>query len=627
MAKSLVKVNKTDGKVVSVTKNYNSSNFYAVDSDVYDYYFLDDQEETQILKTPDTIQTNTNFIIIDGLSIGGAEGIQPTEVTGDTITQSQNSYSIPFITEQTINGNAYGTMKSGDYVFQTPYTPTVVNSYNPGGVPDVGYNPVITSIGVSGSSFVGVGCMQFKGSYLDLDANTAALTLPGWTTASYHLISGFVYLENIPSANYDPLLLSKIASISGSTWDSYKIEFRGSRSSGQFWFDFATTSDLTTSGCYNSIAISPSGGITTSTLNQWHHFAVAYENRGSSAAVSTYWNGNRTSKQSFTGSLRNSPQYSFAVGGGPNGEKPFKGYIDDLTINGGTVSNALRGFTHGTSAAVPSSHQESGFYTTYYLSGDGPVGTSLFPCDVPEKIVSTVVHQADNGVLYLSNISGTTLNALNRPSINGVCGGHAVKGASAGYIFSYGTNSCVEPLTVTHQKTLQQLKNSRSNLLETTLRYMLGVTTMRGTTASNGDFTRLYAGTTYPQSFTYLPTETNISYLRTLYDGIAVAGSTAPVIILDNDSGVPYSFVTAAFQNLYKDVVSYFSGAVSEVEVIKNDINSKSTIAAVTTAKTMTSAYSSKVASFGFGFAPLAPEQKAKRRPLVDSNEFYPVLD
>jgi hypothetical protein len=484
------------------------------------------------------------------------------ELTSTTST----SFTTFSLAEQKIDGTGYGTFTPTELVFQSTIQPEVINYLSLGGVTATEYNPTIGTTGATGT-FVGSRAAQFKGSYLDTDTAAAGISLPGISSASYFLISGWLLMETAPTSAYDPIVITRSPDgVSGSTSDSFRLEY--DYSSSRFQFHFSTTANTTSAGFDHTMNASPVGV----TLNEWHHFAVAYTNAGSSAAVSSYWNGNQVQKYTgATGSIRGSDS-SVYVGCGGSGKKPFKGWIDDLVVSAGTTPDALRGFLHGSTAPVPTTKQHAGFYTVFCLSMDGPIGTSLFPCDTSNKMTSNVAAQTDS--LYIYGNIGVTASKQWTTPFTGVCGGHAVAGASAGYIFGYQSGACWIPSAVTEISSgLTAAKQYRKDLADYSLRYYLGLT-MYGITGASGDFPNLFSGSTYPSSFVYTPLETNLNYLKNIYDSIIVAGSTADVSVADAN-GTYYTFATAAAVNLYKDVSAYFNRGVSQFTNVNTRIDSQ----------------------------------------------------
>ena len=536
MAKQLVQLN-TDGTYSILSYDYDSTRFVP-------------ENDRQIL-------------ISSGLT---AQIENVSEIRGDTTITT--GYSVFPLAEQKISGTGYGKFYPSELVFQSFFTPQIINYLTLNGVTATEYNPTVDTVGVTG--YVGIRAAKFNGSYLDTDTAAAGISLPGFTSASYFLVSGWVYMNTSPTSAYDPIIITHSPDgVSGSTSDSFRLEY--DYSSSRFQFHFSTTANTASTGFDHTMNVSPVGV----TLNEWNHFAVAYTNAGSSASVSSYWNGNQIQKYtSATGSIRGSKS-SVYVGCGGSGKKPFKGWIDDLIISTGTTLEALRGFRHGTTATVPSSHQDAGVYTVYYLSMDGPLGTSYFPCDISNKVCSNVAFAGNN--LYIYGSIGVTTSNMWKQTFNGVCGGHAVASSSAGYIFGYTSGACWIPTEVTELSSgITSAKQYRKDLADYTLRDYLGATAMQGASGSSGDFVNLYSGSTFPTSFSYYATEYNLNYLRNVYDAVIVAGSTAPVAVEDA-YGNYYSFNTGGVVNLYKDVLNYFNTVNTERTSINTSIDSKST--------------------------------------------------
>jgi hypothetical protein len=579
MPKNLVKI-ESDGSttVIQAGVDINSANLVNYGSN----YFIVD---SGITSPSDSITTYTSFNPLSLASVDslyppstGTIGGLPSSFLSATAGSSALTDSVPVfsLAEQKIEGTGYGTFIPTELVFQSTITPQVINYLTLSGATATEYNPTIGTIGATGTNgFVGSRAAQFKGSYLDTDTAAAGISLPGFTTASYFLISGWVYMETAPTSAYDPILITRSPDgVTGTTSDSFRLEY--DYSSSRFQFHFSTTANTTTTGFDHTMNVSPSGV----TLNEWNHFAVAYSKptAGNTAYVSSYWNGNQIQYYTgATGSLRGTKS-SLYIGCGGNGKKPFKGWLDDLVVSAGTTSDALRGFLHGTTATVPSTHQDAGYYTVYYLSMDGPIGTSYFPCDTTNKMASNVAFQGSS--LYVYGCMGVTASRMWTDTLNGVCGGHAAAGASAGYIFGYDSGACWIPTSVTEISSgLTAAKQYRKDLNEYTFRYYLGLT-MYGASGASGDFKKLYSGSTFPTSFTYTPLESNVNYLKNIYDSIIVAGSTLSVSIADS-YGVYYTFATAAAVNLYQDVLLYYNTANSGFSNISNTIDGQSTFSSL----------------------------------------------
>lgn len=492
------------------------------------------------------------------------------------------------LTEQVITGTAYGTFTPTELLFQSNIQPQLINFYAPSGTTATEYNPIIGITGASG--FLGNNAAQFKGSYLDLETPTAGLSLPGFssagTTGTCFLISGFLLFETNPSTNYDPILIARgvcgAAGVGlGKTGDSFSLEYDSDSGSKTLKFYFSHSSHANAGYSY-SMNVSPAGGVT---LGQWHHFAVSWINAGSSASVASYWNGNLQQKVStIAGNIRNT-EGSVYVGCGVDGYRPLKGWLDDINISIGSTNGGnfdpVRGFRGGSTGPVPSSHQEAGYYTVYYLGMDGPEGTSLFPCDTTNKIVSNASSANTSTELYVYSCIGVTASRTWTTPITGICGGHAISGSTIGYIFGYDSKACFIPTAVSDLTSgLTGAKQIRKDLIDYTFRYYLGFTAMNGSSGASGDFVNLYSGATFPTSWSYYATESNLNFLKNIYDGIIIAGTTAQTAIADGN-GNYYSFVTAAAVNLYTDVLSYFNRGNAASGVASNKIDAQSTYSAL----------------------------------------------
>lgn len=567
MPKSLVQIDPSNGQVTVLQRNISPETFVPSDYPNPSNVFIVRSNIQSFEGTIYTGFTTPNQPVADG--IGSFSTIPPSTTT------SSISANIFGLAEQQMDGTAYGTFSPTELVFQSNIRPEIINYLSLSGVTASDYNPTVGSIGVTG--YVGGGAAQFKGSYLDTDTAAAGISLPGFTTASYFLISGWVYMESTPSA-YDPIIITRSpdgVDGSGTTSDSFRLEY--DRSSARFQFNFSTTANTTTPGFDYTINVSPSGV----TLNQWNHFAVAYSkpSAGNTAYVSSYWNGNQISYDAGkTGSLRGS-RSSLYIGCSGTGKKSFKGWLDDLIISAGTTGDVLRGFLHGTTAPVPTLQQDAGFYTVYYMSMDGPIGTSYFPCDTTNKVVSNLAF-GNQSKMYVYGTIGVTSSRMWTSFINGVCGGYTA-GNSTGYIFGYNSGACFIPTAVTDLVSgLTAAKQYRKDLMDYTMRYYLGFTAMRGSSGASGDFVNLYSGTTFPTSFTYLPTESNLNYLANIYNAIVVCGSTLSVGIEDAN-GVYYSFATAGAVNVYKDVLTYYNNINTDRLSVNNTIDSKNSFLAL----------------------------------------------
>jgi hypothetical protein len=113
------------------------------------------------------------------------------------------------------------------------------------------------------------------------------------------------------------------------------------------------------------------------------------------------------------------------LGSGASGDRPLKGYMEHLMVSMGTTSAALREFAHGTTGSV-STDQFAGDYTVYAMSMNGPLGSSLFPCENAKRVISTVVFTDPiGGRLGVANISRESTSVHGVSMFTGINGGHS----------------------------------------------------------------------------------------------------------------------------------------------------------------------------------------------------------
>jgi hypothetical protein len=304
--------------------------------------------------------------------------------------------------------------------------------------------------------------------------------------------------------------------------------------------------------------------------------------------VSTYWNGTRIAKQTgLSGNIRfNSAPFS--IGGGPYGNKPLKGYLDDIIVSGGTSSTALRGIAHGTTCTVPTTSQSSGAYSIWHTTFHGPEGQSLFPMSGPSKVISTQMFTATDPDLRTSNLYVGTIDAIQNSVhglslFSGISTGHIAytNGTSAGYVFGYDSGACLIPTSVTQLKSLAEVKTLKASLADNTQLYLLGSTAMRGTTGASGDFAKLYSGAFTGGNFTFLPTKQNIEDLRTLYDGVVLSGQTNGIYSIFSADGISYAFTCRGVTSLYADVSNYYTRSYQDTTGVKSAISGSSSFTAL----------------------------------------------
>jgi hypothetical protein len=553
-------VTNSSGEVVRIENNYDPSNF-----------------------VPASIGGGTPLIVDSSV---GIPTVNITETTVDTdgegfptgtSTTILTPVSISPATEQILTGSIVGQFKIGEQMVQSQFIPVLVNGLALFGSTAAEYLPTIGTIGASGAD-LGNRALQFKGSYLDTNTKAAGVRLPSFSTTSfpYFTISGFLYFQAEPSNNYDPILVTRSADgVNNSTNDSFRLEY--DTSSDQLQFHYSTAS-YASSGYENIINVCPANGVT---LNQWHQFAIAYSNQGGSAAISSYWNGNRHARATgLSGNIRNSTA-AFMVGSGVSGDKPLKGWLEHLMISAGGVSLALREFTHGLTASV-STNQYAGDYTVYAMSMNGPLGSSLFPVTNANRVISTHTWtERTNARIGAGNIVREELAVGGTSGMFvGVCGGHAVSGGSAGYLFGYDSGACMVVTAVQELNGVTAARQIKQALSDFSAQYLLGSTTMNGVSGGSGDFQRLlsvgqvgFCG----DRFSFLPIDSNVSALKTLYDDITINGRTANYSIEDYN-GTIYTFGTAGVKALYQDVVEYRSTAQTVFGSVKTAISAQTSL-------------------------------------------------
>ena len=570
MAKNLILVNKASGVVEQVITGFDDRTYQPSVYSDYVPYVLDSAI------SPFSVQENYR-VTSDG--------------SGATFA---STITLPPTTEQKLNGLLFGTFNRGELLFQSTLHPTVVNNLVLSGATATAYSPtVVVNIGVTSGTIVGQKCAQFKGSYLDTDTQAACLRIPDYTypgsSLPYFMASGFMYLSSTPSGAYDPIVLAKTTSgTAGTVNDSFQLEYDNSATRMLL---LVSSNSYSSAGFEYTINASPTGV----TLNQWHHFAFAYSNQGNSACVSTYWNGTRIAKQTgLSGNIRfNSAPFS--IGGGPYGNKPLKGYLDDIIVSGGTSSTALRGIAHGTTCTVPTTSQSSGAYTVWHTTLHGPEGQSLFPVSGPSKVISNQVFTNTDPDIKTSNLYVGAIDAIQNSVhglslFSGISTGHIAytDGGSAGYVFGYDSGACLIPTSVTQLRDLASVKTLKSSLADNTQAYLLGSTAMRGTTGASGDFPKLYSGAFTGGAFTFLPTKQNIEDLRSLYDGIVLSGQTNGIYSIFSAEGISYAFTCRGVTSLYADVANYYTRSYQDTTGVKSAISGSSSFTALRAAEGLT---------------------------------------
>lgn len=500
---------------------------------------------------------------------GGTVTEDPTTQTTQTTTRS---ITINPITEQLLTGSIFGEFDINEQITQSTITPAIVNGYI-----DDTFLPAVGSVGVSGE--IGVRALQMKGTLSDLAAQKACgIQLPGFTTSNsvspYFLIEGWLYLQTEPSNNYDPILITRSADgINNSTRDSFRLEYDSASDQIQFHY---SDSSYASAGYQGIVNVSPAG-VSTS---QWNHFAIAWASSGGSASIKTYWNGTSLySASGLCGSLRNTTA-PIMVGSGASGDYPLKGWLEDVHIRMGGVTLALAKYALlGSTAALPWQHEAPGDYTVYQMTMNGPLGSSLFPVRNLCRVVGTVTYKDNtNGVIGAGLVSREDSDVLGLTLFDGVCGGFSVSGGSAAYVFGANSGACMVVSGVQQLYGLSAAQNIRRNAADHTNYYLFGVTIMFGQSGASGDFPKLLSSgwTANGLSFSFLPIQSNINWLRNVYDNIVAVGFTGNTTIEDY-YGVPYVFGPTHAKKLYEDVITYHADANTIKSRLVSDINTAST--------------------------------------------------
>lgn len=464
-------------------------------------------------------------------------------------------------TEQILSGTVYGGFRLNEQVVQSPVSVEVANYVVVDGATLAQFSPVVGSIGVTGA-FLGRRAARFFGAYNDVAGGTGAgLKLPRIRTSNYKyfMVEGFVYFESLPT--YDPILVTRgIDVVGGTTQDSFSIEYVAAYEQLVLKMNI---DGMTGAGFDAQFNISQQNGVTT---GKWHHFAFSVDSGTTTenTRVGTFFDGVRNDGAELLlygvsfGNIRESVA-PIMIGCGLSGERPFKGWLDSIVISAGLTSDALRGYVPTISGiTVPSEEPSAGNYTIYHLSMNGPVGTSLFPCDSATRVVSSASYIANEenklGVALVSRQKGE-FNGITL--FNGVCYGHAVTGACAAPCFGVDSGSCMVVGGVDQLHGLTVARQIRSNAAEFTMSYLLGSTAMVGLSGASGDFPLFFSRNWGGNTFTYLATQTNTTQMQFTYDSVTVSGRTGIFYIKDFSSNVVYGVQTADVKNLYADVVEY----------------------------------------------------------------------
>lgn len=557
MAKDLVQIDSF-GTVSVISKNTDQYN-YEPDIDLFPQSFTIDSS-------------------ISGLTYNKTF----TDISGFTFPQT---VQINPYTEQVLSGSVVGDFRINEQVFQSTITPQIINTVIIGGATATQYAPTIGSIGITGP-YLGTRAAQFKGSYLDLNQPGAGIQLPPINTAGlkYFMVEGFVYFESFP-ANYDPVIISRGAGPSGTTQDSFSIEY--DRGDDRLYLSMNLQGLTTNTGFDIVVPISPDpsdptggGGVT---LGKWHHFAFYVDSKSGETAgaygevyVKTFFDGVYRDIQTITidypyhgfthENIRNST-LPIMVGCGFSANRPFKGWVDSVIISGSSTSaDSLRGYRVGlgaqsnvTGISAPWSKQPSaGDHTIYALSMNGPVGSSLFPCDTAAKVVSAASYiSPSDSKLGVALVAKQQTSPVGLTLFSGVCFGHSPSAESAGNVFGYDSGACMVVSGVQQLHGITRARQIRSSAAEHTISYLIGSTAMTGVSGASADFPIFFTRNWGGNTFSYLATQTNTLNLRFIYDTVTVSGRTGVFYIKDYNSNAIYGVQTADIKNLYADVVEY----------------------------------------------------------------------
>lgn len=555
-----------------------------------------------------TSYSKETFITDDSLNpisvnVSFLERLQPIDIVSpDAPAQSSaprfrsETVQVNPLTEQVLRGSLVGEFSTAEPVFQSTITPTIINNYTVGGVEDPTFIPVIGSIGVSGE--IGRHSAQFKGTFNDTAAQkSCGIRLPAFTTSAstpYFLLEGWLYLEQEPSNNYDPIIVTRSADgLNNSTNDSFRLEYDTSSEQVQFHY---SDSSYASAGYRGIVNVSPAGV----SLNQWNHFAIAWGTTGGSASIKTYWNG--TSLYSATipsgGYLRNSTA-PLVVGSGISGDYALKGWLEDVHIRMGGVTLALADYAaFGSSAPNAWEQDYAGEYTVYLLSMNGPIGSSLFPVDNLCRVTANVTYNSgSNGVLGMGGIIREESSVLGISLFGGLCGGFTATGGSGGRLFGYRSGGCMIISSVEQLVDFDQNRLQRTSAANHTNYFLMGITIMQGVSGSSGDFPKLFSSGWAGTSYSFLPIQSNINWLRNLYDNITVAGFTGNTSIEDY-YGVVRGFSSSHVQKLYEDVVAYQADGNTLKTQLVNQINAASTMQALKSVQGLSAAVVLKLAPY-----------------------------
>ena len=600
MSQTLVKINQRTGQVVSITRNYDFSNFIPAETEQFRYIISDDNFNTVSIPVRITRGTEEIFYQINPDSINNfnpdqndIDAIQNTLIPITATTSGQyETISIPKTSEQLLSGTAYGNLQPGELVFQTNRVAEIFNTYSQNGNTVVEYTPTVGSIGVCLGTPIGLGALQLKGTYLDQPSVAAGgLRVPGGYSlekCNYHLVGGHFYLQSGLPSSYDPVLCCVCESITaGSSADAYALIY--DNSSGRFVFKWTTNSSPSYDGFENTLNASPQG----ITLNTWHHIAVSYHYDGASTSVATFFNGTIVASDLANTSVAKNDKLRttnrpFCIGADQRGNRPFRAAVDNWIVSGGNTASSLRGFAFSGVAVVPHEREDSADNTVFSFSMDGPVGTSYVPCDTNRKVIGVLDAQDVSGNCYVSMILRENGSTHGQVLFNGTCGGFEISGVcGSSYLFGYNSGAALNITGVQQLLTLDEERSQKEQMTDLSYRLLLGGSQMYGTLGKTGDFPQLLAlaGSGFcGGTFTFLATQSNVNSLQYLRDDIINNNQNGTYQYSDS-YGIAFQFNTGGIKALYNDVIAYHSSSTTSNNSVKQSLQDSSTFKDVKSVK------------------------------------------
>lgn len=476
--------------------------------------------------------------------------------TGNIVHKKIN----PF-TECKVNGTIVGEFDVAELVSQSTIRPVIYNGrLDDVGVPDPEYFPTIGSIGQTTGTQIGIRSLEFKGSYQNQNVVGSCVQLPSFSTIglTYCLMSGFVYMTEVASTLYSPIIFQKAPSSGGTTYAVFCLEINkymhnnSQKDRVNFkWSDQGSTYQ----GFEKDLWCSPPAGIT---LNCWHSFAILSSE--AEGYISTFWDGIQEDTSTDFLQYRNSSS-PLSIGGGFTGANPLKGWISDLIISKGTASSKFRGENNDASSfTVPTKYQTSDQNTIYYMSMNGVAGTSIFPVEGNNRVVGA--HSAVDVASQNIYISSVRYDSSVGVVFSGSSGGYTT-GMSAGYIFGVRSGAAIIPSVVTELCGITLSKSKRIQSTEYTSRYALSSVVSGSTYDQEGQgwFKTLYGptGGYTGGTLSFRSIDSNINKIKAVVDiwsRIPIYGTTFAYV--DETNSTHFLGKTQA-NALYDDLLQYHS--------------------------------------------------------------------